>query len=129
MKINMKRKQKITGKVSFEDDIMEIKMRKISFSLAGFNGYEINPPIISVPGRYLGFDLYLTGRYSQELRVIACYAKIEEKKFSLAKIYELSGKGHRCSVEAEMTVRYFENHFLKRKCGIDIVSKPWRQYE
>lgn len=110
------------GKVSFEEDILQIHFRNVSYYKLGFKIYKMTPPIISVPKRYLGFDLYISGEFTRELSIIACYAKLDNDKYELVKIYDLGGKQH-CPLETEMTVRFFERQYLIKKCGFEIISK------
>lgn len=108
------------GKVNFVNDILEINMREISFEFFGFKSYKIDPPVVSVPSRYIGFDVYISGTFNHELSVLVCYKKISENQYEMVKLYELSSPTHRNTPEAEMAARYFQNNYLVKKCGYDI---------
>jgi hypothetical protein len=128
-----KHAQKLEEKVSFKDDILRttitrhnnktmknIKMRELSFSFFGFKCFKIHPLLISVPGRYDGFDVLLAGNFNHEMDVLVCYKKVD-RTIEKIRICELGRDT--CSPEAEMAVRYFSENYLRKKCRFSIVEK------
>lgn len=128
------------GKVSVKDDIIpaaiayqrskiidNIRMRRLSFTFDGFEIFKIPGPglFVSIPGRYIGWDILLFGEFNGPREVLASYKKIDKRRYELIRVCELNGN---FSAEGRMICRHFTNAFLRRICGFNILENLGRKH-
>ena len=118
---------KVRRKNAFGNDVLGISTREAVFEFQNFKCYMIIPHIVSfawnshLPGREDGFDFYVTGTFDREdnpdMELIACFNKIDEKKYSEMKLYILDG-AH--AAEARFVLNYSIRFYLINQLGFQI---------
>lgn len=116
-----KSERKNKRKVSFSDDILDIPARTVDFEFHGFQCYKIQPQIVSVPTRFVGFDCYISGDFKRAEKslteILACYKEITPGKYQRVKLYRLTDSN---AFECSFVVGYFESAYLRKQCHLEI---------
>ena len=111
------------GNKEIAEAIFDLPKRKKVFQFISLKCYKVDPPVISVPKRYSGFDIYITGLFQRKIdpivELMASYNLLGESKYARVNIYNLSNMN---KAEAELYVGYFERNYLTKQCKLEIVN-------
>ena len=113
------------GNIEIANAVFDIPARKINFEFHGISSYKISPHILSLPGRFFGFDVYLTGvmdrKRNPNIDIVACYKRMSPGVYCRRKMFLLVKGSY---AECDFIVLYFELFYLRKRCKFKIIDVP-----